>query len=149
MGYRTGRGKNATHETKIAYHTDGTEFMRQSMSGIEPDVLVLDEAHGYSVQTEMLAMSIRKAVKSRAMQLVIMSATLDPEIFREYYRDISSNIPLIEIPGRTFGVESEFDREGSIMNDLNNAISGKQNVLIFAPGKKEIQMHIDAIRARF
>lgn len=131
VGYRTGRGKNASHETKIAYHTDGTEFMRQSMSNIEPDVLVLDEAHGFAIQTEMLAMTARH--HDRAMKIVIMSATLDPEIFREYYRDISSDIPLIEIPGRTFGVESDFDRDGSIMNDLRNAIIAKQNVLLFAP----------------
>ena len=105
--------------------------MRQAMSNIIPDILFIDEAHGFATQTEMLAMTARH--HERAMKIVIMSATLDPEIFREYYKDISTDIPLIQIPGRTFGVESDFDRDGSLMNDLRNAIIAKQNVLIFAP----------------
>ena len=100
IGYRTGRGKNTSPETRLSYHTDGTEFMRQSMSGIIPNTLFMDEAHGFSVQTEMLAMIALH--HQRAMKIVIMSATLDPEIFREYYRGISTDIPLIQIPGRTF-----------------------------------------------
>lgn len=107
IGYRTGRGKIGTHNTRLSYNTDGTEFMRQAMSGLIPNLLFIDEAHGFSVQTETLAMLARH--HERAMKIVIMSATLDPEIFREYYKDISIDIPLISIPGRTFGVTSDFD----------------------------------------
>lgn len=57
----------------------------------------------------MLAMLSRQ--RDHAMQIVIMSATLDPEVFREYYKGISRDIPLIEIPGRTYPVEKNFDRD--------------------------------------
>jgi HrpA-like RNA helicase len=47
----------------------------------------------------------------RAMKVVIMSATLDPEIFKSYFRDVSKDIPHIEVPGRTFGIDADFDAE--------------------------------------
>ena len=148
IGYRTGRGKIGTHNTRLSYNTDGTEFMRQAMSGLIPNLLFIDEAHGFSVQTETLAMLARH--HERAMKIVIMSATLDPEIFREYYKDISTDIPLISIPGRTFGVTSDFDaRWNELMADIEDAIQNKQNILLFAPGKKEIEDHIKALKTKF
>lgn len=148
IGYRTGRGKIGTHNTRLSYNTDGTEFMRQAMSGLIPNLLFIDEAHGFSVQTETLAMLARH--HERAMKIVIMSATLDPEIFREYYKDISIDIPLISIPGRTFGVTSDFDaRWNELMVDIEDAIQNKQNILLFAPGKKEIEDHIKALKTKF
>ena len=145
IGYRTGAGgKLASHETRLAYHTDGTEFMRQSLSKKMPNTLFIDEVHGFSVQTEMLAMLSR--YNTHAMRIVLMSATLDPEIFREYYKSISRDIPLIQIPGRTFEVEKDLDRDASLLADLRTAINDQQDVLIFVPGKKDIQDYITTIR---
>jgi HrpA-like RNA helicase len=46
------------------------------MSDSIPDILFIDEVHGFSPHTEVLAMLSR--YHQRAMKLVIMSATLDP-----------------------------------------------------------------------
>ncbi len=149
VGYRTGVWKMWSHRTKLWFHTDGTEGMRQTMSDIIPDILFIDEVHGFSIHTEVLAMLSR--YHQRAMKLVIMSATIDPWIFREYFRWVSRDIPLISIPGRTFGVTSNFDAWESQLfdNNIEDAIRANENVLIFAPGKKEINTLIEELQKKF
>jgi len=66
------------------FNTDATEVLRQVVSGLIPDLLFLDEVHNFSTHTEVAAMVARK--RADAMSIVIMSATLDPEIFREYFK---------------------------------------------------------------
>ncbi len=117
------------------------------MSKLTPDILFLDEAHEFSISTEMLAMIARH--HARAMKIVIMSATHDPDLLREYFKDISSDIPLIGIPGRTFGVTSNFDAENTLIDDLKTAIAAGKNVLVFAPGKKEIQRYQELFKLLF
>lgn len=70
--------------------------MRQAVSGNIPDYLILDEVHNFAIPTEIIAM-LRRISKEK-VKLIIMSATLDPNIFREYYKGVDSDIPLIEIP---------------------------------------------------
>lgn len=145
IGYRTGIAKIGSHETRLSYNTDGTEFMRQAMSGLIPDVLFIDEAHGFSIQTETLAMLSR--YHKKAMKIVIMSATLDPDIFNEYY---GQELPLISIEGRTFGVNSDYDAYWTeFKKDLENAVQAGQDILLFAPGKKEIENHIKVLKVAF
>jgi ATP-dependent helicase HrpA len=63
---------------------------------------------------------------------------------------VSNYIPLISIPGRTFGVTTNFDApESSFGDDLEVAIREKQNVIIFAPGKKEIETLIQELQEKF
>ncbi len=35
------------------------------------------------------------------------------------------------------------------MADIEDAIQNKQNILLFAPGKKEIEDHIKALKTKF
>jgi HrpA-like RNA helicase len=59
----------------------------------------LDEIHGFSVPTEILAMQVRKLLlkNNKKLKLILMSATLDPEILQYYFREISEDIPLISV----------------------------------------------------
>ncbi|MBP9779722.1 ATP-dependent RNA helicase [Candidatus Gracilibacteria bacterium] len=147
IGYRTSPDKKAGHETRLAFHTDGLELMRQGISGLIPDILFLDEVHNFAIPTEIVAMLAR--TNQKAMKIVIMSATLDPEIFRSYYRDISKDIPLIQVPGRTHGIDTDFDAEGPMMNDIKEMIRAKKNILFFTSGKKEIQGFIELFKHEF
>lgn len=49
------------------------------------------------------------------IQIIIMSATLDPTVFQEFFRTFSSDIPVLQIPGRTYPVTKYMnDRDGYI-----------------------------------
>jgi energy-coupling factor transporter ATP-binding protein EcfA2 len=147
IGYRTSPDKKASHETRLAFHTDGLELMRQGISWLIPDILFLDEVHNFAIPTEIVAMLAR--TNQRAMKVVIMSATLDPEIFKSYFRDVSKDIPHIEVPGRTFGIDADFDAEWPMIDDIEDMIRAKKNILLFTSGKKEIEMHIEFLKRKF
>jgi HrpA-like RNA helicase len=80
------------------------------------------------------------------MKIVIMSATLDPAIFREYYKEIDSDIPLIQIPGRTYPVDKDMDATDSYLARVCDEYRAGKSVIFFVPGKKEIDHHITKLR---
>lgn len=147
VGYRTWPEKNSTKDTNFLFNTDATEVLRQAISGLVPQVLFLDEVHNFSIPTEVVAMLARK--RADAMKIVIMSATLDPAIFQEYFKEISTDIPFIQIPGRTFWVQAKYDAPGSYMVKMRELVKAKKNILFFAPWKKEIDSHIEDFQREF
>ena len=48
-------------------------------------VVVLDEAHERTVQTDILISLLKRIQSRRALRLVVMSATLQPELFLGYF----------------------------------------------------------------
>ena len=75
--------------------------------------LVIDEVHERSEQSDFLLMILRDLLPKRPdLRIIMMSATLNAQLFSQYFKikfpiaDI--NVPIIEIPGRTFPVEQLF-----------------------------------------
>ena len=87
-------------KTRLLYATDGT-----LLSQIRRDPLlksygavVVDEAHERPVPTDLLLAALRKTLIHRPeFRLVIMSATIDPKMFSEYFAIISTGI--VEVSG--------------------------------------------------
>lgn len=78
--------------------------------------------------------------------MIITSATLDPAVFREYYKGIDRDIPLIQIPGRTFPVDRKLDAESSLIDEVVMAYRNWENILVFEAWKKEIELEIEKLR---
>ncbi|KAJ3291467.1 ATP-dependent RNA helicase dhx8 [Borealophlyctis nickersoniae] len=104
VGYSIRFERVAGSRTKILYMTDGT-LLRACTA--DPrldayDVVVLDEAHERSLETDVLFGLMRRACRLRPdLKLVVMSATLDIEKFSEYFGDC----PVFSIPGRMYAVD--------------------------------------------
>ena len=88
----------------LIYNVDGV-LLRECLSN--PDlngysVIILDEAHERSLQTDIL-MGLLRQLQDRKplLKLVIMSATLQVDLFTQYFK----NPQLVSIPGRQFAVE--------------------------------------------
>ena len=85
-------------ETAIKYMTDGM-LMREYL--MQPDlsrycVLMLDEAHERTINTDVLFALLKKMCRVRTdLKLIITSATLDAEKFASYYFDC----PIFTHPG--------------------------------------------------
>lgn len=136
-GYQTAMEGDSVDENAILYVTDGLQLMREIMGqGIQNDqVLVIDEYHERSSNMDaLLAVAIELGIR-----VVIMSATLDVEGISKHYEGVTSKpVPIIDIPGVMHEViESE-------ASDLDNAIVAEaekgKNILVFLPGRKEINM---------
>lgn len=77
--------------------------------------LVLDEVHERDVQTDLLLVVLKKIMAERRaagkpdIKIVLMSATVDPKLFQQYFPDeVGRLAPVVEIPGRAFPVEKHF-----------------------------------------
>ena len=100
------RGKNPN----ILYATDGTIVARllNDPDLIEFDAIIIDEAHERKIQIDFLLYLLRNVIKKRPeFKLIIMSATINAEIFESYFA--TETFVKLDIGGKTnFPIESIF-----------------------------------------
>ena len=87
------QGENNTNkngiETKLTFTTTGSLVSR--ITGSDPllsnyKCVIVDEVHERSVETDLLLLLLKKVLKKRKdLKVVIMSATVNLEIFRNYF----------------------------------------------------------------
>ena len=76
--------------------------------------ILVDEVHERDVDTDLLLVVLKRLMEDRKsrnlpLKIVLMSATIDPRLFQEYFPDAAgSKASVIEIPGRTFPVTKYF-----------------------------------------
>lgn len=67
--------------------------------------VVLDEVHERTIDSDFLLVVLRRLMQKRQdLKLVLMSATVDAQRFSNYL----GGIPVLNIPGRTFPVETKY-----------------------------------------
>ncbi|GAB7339314.1 hypothetical protein MBLNU457_5963t1 [Dothideomycetes sp. NU457] len=110
-----GESKQTQGESRITFVTTGVLLRRLQTSGGKPrDVIdaladvshvVIDEVHERSLDTDFLMVLLRDVLKARKnLKLILMSATLDAEVFERYFAS-SASVSKIEIAGRTHPVQ--------------------------------------------
>ena len=89
--YKGERQVNQNGKTsKLTFTTIGSLFSR--ITGDDPDlseykVIIIDEAHERSIQTDFVLLLIKKVLQRRKdLKLIIMSATIDLDKFRNFYK---------------------------------------------------------------
>ncbi|KAI8423558.1 hypothetical protein MSG28_012650 [Choristoneura fumiferana] len=91
----------------ILYCTSGILLRRlQTNPGLHGCTHVfIDEAHERDVNTDLSLLLLKRAVHlNPELRVVVMSATLDTEVFTRYF----DSCPIIEVPGRTFPVQTSY-----------------------------------------
>jgi pre-mRNA-splicing factor ATP-dependent RNA helicase DHX16 len=146
IGYRTAHERDDNPDTKILYCTDGLQLVREiTGSGTtERQVLVLDEVHEWNENMEVLVAWAKKRCQEEPnFKVVIMSATIETGSLAEYF----GTDAVINVPGRSFGVTK---RRGTdvISEIINQLTTTKSNMLVFLPGKSEIQDVSDAVQSK-
>ncbi|KAL0221150.1 hypothetical protein RCL1_001004 [Eukaryota sp. TZLM3-RCL] len=134
--------------TNILYLTDGV--LLKEMQG-DPllsrySVIMLDEAHERSINTDLLIGLIERTLKNRPdLKIIVTSATLDSEKFVEYLK-----CPVLNIPGRIFPVETFYAKtfEPDYLNSALTTVdfihtefskTEAGDVLVFLTGAEEIE----------
>lgn len=112
------KGTNLTSSmTKLLFTTTGSLLSR--MTGDDPylrdyKVIIIDEAHERSVQTDQVLLLVKHALEHRPdLRLVIMSATIDSLIFKNFFKGMGFN--QIDVPGISFPITHYW-----IYNKYNN-----------------------------
>ncbi|KAF2838029.1 ATP-dependent RNA helicase-like protein A [Patellaria atrata CBS 101060] len=111
IGYAIRGESKRSHETKIMFVTTGVLLRQLQTSGAGTDDVaaslanvshvVIDEVHERSLDVDFLLVLLRDVLrKRRDLRLILMSATLDANIYEKYFIK-SATVGKVEIPGRT------------------------------------------------
>ena len=143
IGYRTAHERDDSPNTHILYCTDGLQLVRE-ITGVgirDNQVLILDEVHEWNENMEVLiAWAKKRCQEDERFKVVIMSATIDTAPLAEFFNTTA----VINVPGRSYEVKKRRGNDviAEILEKLRTTTS---NMLVFLPGKAEIQDVTDAI----
>ncbi|KAL5998195.1 hypothetical protein ACLOJK_009133 [Asimina triloba] len=160
VGYTIRFEDRSSEKTVIKYLTDGC-LLRESLSNPELNqysVIILDEAHERSLNTDVLLGLMKRLVKMRLpnLKVLITSATLDGGKVSRFF----SNCPVLTVPGKLFPVEISYLRErpqSYIESSLKTAlgipmlltedceIKPPGDVLIFMTGQDDIDKMVEKL----
>jgi pre-mRNA-splicing factor ATP-dependent RNA helicase DHX15/PRP43 len=146
VGYTIRFEDKSGPNTRLKYLTDGM-LLRESMIDhnlTKYGAIILDEAHERTLSTDILFGLIKELIGRRKdLKIVVMSATLNAERFREYFE----GAPLIDIPGRMYPVEIFYTPKPesdylaasirTVMQIHQN--EGPGDILLFLTGEEEIE----------
>ncbi|XP_055954066.1 3'-5' RNA helicase YTHDC2-like isoform X2 [Argiope bruennichi] len=108
IGYQVRLESRISPKTLLTFCTNGV-LLRTLMGGDASVATVthilVDELHERDRYSDFLLIVLRDLIlKFRNLKLVLMSASLDMQLFCKYF----SNCPIIEVPGRAFEVKTFF-----------------------------------------
>ncbi|KAK7485411.1 hypothetical protein BaRGS_00023359 [Batillaria attramentaria] len=122
VGYKVGSKCKRSDSTKVVFMTDHALLNEcladPSLSGFS--CIVVDEAHERSLYTDLLLGMIKRCMKKRPeLRVIITSATIDPEVFVQFF---GGDCPIMNVSGRTFPVEVVWQDADSEENDFENYV---------------------------
>ena len=162
VGYHFRHNKMVNKEvTKLSFITDGILLIK---SIVDPELkeyssIIIDEAHEQSVNVDMILSALKELIlsgKRPDLKIIIMSATMDPSIFRNYFKETKAKIGDISISGRTFPVTAIYSPSevkdylgesiARIVKICNDPRSLPGDILVFITSKPEAEEGIKQLR---
>ncbi|KAF2432154.1 P-loop containing nucleoside triphosphate hydrolase protein [Tothia fuscella] len=157
--------------TVVKFMTDGVLLreMSEDFSLKKYSVIIIDEAHERTVNTDILVSFMSRCVKVRRdifnegaqgytpLKLIIMSATLRVSDFRENTRLFPSPPPLVQAEGRQYDVTPHWTRKTThdyVEEAFKKVSRGHRKLppggmLVFLTGQNEIRMLASRLKDNF
>ncbi|CAH0561131.1 unnamed protein product [Brassicogethes aeneus] len=107
VGYQIRLESKMSMSTRLSFCTTGILLRRLEGEPTLQNVthIIVDEVHERSEESDFLLLILKELLQVRPdLKVILMSATLNADLFSNYFGDI----PVIDIPGRTFPVEQYF-----------------------------------------
>jgi len=147
IGYQTGLDANKSAATTLLYLTDGVQMVCEIQGHRDYDVLVLDEIHEWNLNQEVLVGQVRRNLdegvfRRTGQRALVMSATLKARQISAFLH----HAPVIEVPGRGFPVDLQRRHPCFLLPDAATLLEEGHNVLVFQPGKQEIDDTIENLK---
>ncbi|CAI5711626.1 unnamed protein product [Hyaloperonospora brassicae] len=150
VGYCVRFDDTTSTNTRLKFMTDGM-LVREAL--LSPtlerySVVVLDEAHERTLQTDILFGIVKRAMlKRKDLKVVVMSATLDVALFQNFFESFKPSV--LQIPGRMFQVDVFYTAKTQ-PDYLDSALVAvlqihlqekmvKGSILVFLTGQEDIE----------
>nr|SZF06513.1 probable ATP-dependent RNA helicase DHX35 [Psoroptes ovis] len=146
--------------TKIKFMTEGI-LIREMMNDpllTKYSIIIIDEAHERSVNTDILLSLLKKIIKKRLdLKLIISSATLESESICKYFNTINGKqtdrCTVLCIDGRAYPVEINYLIEPTanyVQESIETVKKIHENypngdILVFLTGQEEIEEVVEEI----
>ncbi|MBR5400680.1 MAG: ATP-dependent helicase HrpB [Treponema sp.] len=177
VGYKIHLENKITNQTRLEVVTEAILVRQlQSDPALEAyNVVVLDEFHERSVNTDLALAFLKEAMQLRDdLFVIIMSATIDTDRLQKY---LGGDTPVMKIPGRQFPVKVVYEAGKSVTSVIEKElkmicnqkrpfeslrdpkasavlrqaqeprVEGPSNILVFLPGISDIRKAQDELLA--
>uniref|UniRef100_A0A182J9H8 RNA helicase n=1 Tax=Anopheles atroparvus TaxID=41427 RepID=A0A182J9H8_ANOAO len=107
VGYQIRLENKISSSTRLTFCTTGILLRRLQSDPTLATVthIIVDEVHERSEESDFLLLILKELLAQRTdLKVILMSATLNSNLFSSYFSDV----PVLDIPGRTFPVEQLF-----------------------------------------
>lgn len=163
VGYSVRFDDKTSPSTFIKFLTDGM-LLREAISDpllSKYSVVILDEAHERSIQTDVLLGIVKRAQSLRSittegkptslLKVVVMSATMDVDHFSKYFE----NAPVFYLQGRIFPIEKFYcsTQEDDYVQSalvtvlqIHRSHTEDGDILVFCTGQEEINAMVSATK---
>jgi ATP-dependent RNA helicase DHX8/PRP22 len=156
VGYSIRFEDRTSSKTCIKYLTDGC-LLRECLFDYkfqQYSVIILDEAHERSLNTDILLGLLKRVAAERKPELkvIVTSATLDGQKFSEYF----FNCPVVTVPGKLYPVQLLYSVDRPV-NYLDSSVQTALDIhvreppgdiLLFMTGQEEILKAITMLEER-
>lgn len=150
VGYKIHLENCITKKTRLEIVTEGilVHQLQADPALEEYQVVVIDEFHERSVNTDLAVAFLKEALELRDdLYVIIMSATINTEKIQGYFGG-NNTVPLMSIPGRQFPVEISYNEKMSICEAVEEAlrVQNEGNILVFLPGISDIRKNEELLK---
>jgi len=115
VGFRVGAQSSRKYDAQLLYMTDHVllnECLKDPLLS-KYSVIIVDEAHERSIYSDLLLGFIKLALPKRSdLHVVIMSATINPDLFVSYFSSVTRSDwkpPVLQVSGRAFPVDVYYE----------------------------------------